>query len=188
MKSPFFKTALRGVLFLIPILGVGYLFTQLFKTIQKYSEQIIESTPLHTHWQVFWAALIALFIIALMAYIAGRISQSKWVLRLSETIDEQLLNMSPAYRKFKLNLDNQARFLVENRPPIFVAFADKERPGFLIDEHADQGKAVVFIPKNFNDYNGNVYIVPLSDIRYAKSNAEDFVYALDHVGDGMDIS
>ncbi len=85
-------------------------------------------------------------------------------------------------------MDNQARFLIEDRPAIFVTFGDKERPGFLIDEHKDQNKAVVFIPKNINTFNGNIYVVPLSSLRMAKSNREDFIYALDHVGDGLDIS
>ncbi len=188
MKNPFFKTALRGALFLIPILGVGYLFYQVFKVLGNVSDQIIKNTPLNKHWQVFLAIVISLIVLLLITYFAGRISKSKAVISLSKSIDEELLSLSPAYRKFKINVDNQARFLVEKRPPIFVRFGDKERPGFLIDDHQKEGKAVVFIPKNFNNYDGNVYIVNRDDIRFSKSTSEDFVYALDHVGDGLDIS
>ncbi len=188
MKNNFLKTSLRGALFLIPILGVGYLFYQLFIVLGDISDKIIENTPLNKHWQVFVAIVISIIALLFITYIAGRISKSKAVVKLSKSIDEELLSLSPAYRKFKISLDNQARFLVENRPPIFVRFGDKERPGFLIDSHNHLGRAVVFIPKNFNNYDGNVYVVDEKDIRYAKSNSQDFIYALDHVGDGLDIS
>ncbi len=188
MKSTFFRTALRGALFLIPIIGVGYLLSQIFKTIDVFSENVIETTIIETKWQFTIALLLTVIILLILIYVFGRFSQSKAFAHFSEAVDEELINLSPTYRSFKLEIDNQARFLVENRPPIFVAFGNKERPGFLIDEHPNEQKAVVFIPKNFNKFNGNVYVVSLNEIRYAHSSTEDFVKALDHVGDGLDIS
>ncbi len=90
MKNPFIHTALRGFLFLVPIVGVGYLFNQLFRTIEKYSDKIIDTTPLSAHWQVFIAALISIVVIFILAYLAGVISKSKFVQHLSESIDEEL--------------------------------------------------------------------------------------------------
>ncbi len=188
MNSNFVKTTFRGLLFAIPMAGFAYFIYYFYDLIKKQIDKIIETTALETSWQVIIVALLAVVVLVLVLYLIGRVMRTKPVINALNWIDLQLINTVPAYRDLKLKLDNQSRFLLENRPPVFVKFGDAERPGFLIDRHPSYQKVVVFIPKNMNTFNGNIYIVREEDVRISTEEREQFELALDHLGDGLNIS
>ncbi len=148
---------------------------------------IIDNTSLDTDFQVVIVAILTLVVLILLTYFVGRVVSSRDS-KLAKWIDEQLMANIPAYRDIKLKLDNSSTFLIEDHPPIFVNFGNAERPGFLMEKKEDLKKCVVFIPKDFNSFNGNIYIVGEDQVRLANSDKDEFVIAMDHLGKNLDIS
>ncbi len=184
----FLKTTFTGFLIIVPILGAIYLFRNLFIAIEKQVNNIIEITPLDTSLQVFIVFLVSLLVLILIAYAVGMISKTDPLRKMATWLDMQLMDFSDVYRSFKLNVDNNLQFLIENKPPVFVRFGESERPGFLMEQVQEEARAVVFIPKDFNRHDGNIYIVPNANVRMAKAEASDFIYAMEHLGSGMNIA
>ncbi len=186
-QKSFVNRIIRGAMILIPIIGAIYFFNSLNKTISEQIEKIIVNTPLETKSQVIFVAIISLILIVLFTYFIGYLSQLRPIRQFARWLDEQLIDNSEAYRSFKLNLDNNTQFITENRPPVFVRFGESERPGFLMEEYKEQGKCIVFIPKRYSTFNGNIFIVDKKNVRYAASSAEDFIFSLEHLGEGLNI-
>ncbi len=186
-KTTFLKTTFRGLLIILPIIGAVYLFNNLFSFFKKNINKIMETIGLETHFQAWIVLILTLSLVLLILYVIGLASRTQPLVKLSKWLDQQLLENIEFYRTIKLNLDNSLQFLLEDRPAIFVTFGASERPGFLMEKANSEGKCVVFIPKNFNTFNGNIYIVKQEHIRFAKSSSSDLIFAISHLGAEMDI-
>ncbi len=178
---------LRGFVILAPILFVIYLFDKVFKGVAEVITTVVQNTPLHSDLQVVIVFILTIFLIFIAMYMVGRFSYSRRLTQLSEWLDDKVLSNVPVYSSLKLQFENSSEFLLHNHPPVFVKFGEMERPGFLMEEKPDIDRSVVFIPKNFNDFNGNIYVVPDKLIRYAQSDKDQFLEALDHLGKNLDI-
>ncbi len=188
MNNKFVNTLVRGFSIIIPLLAIAYLFEKLYKTVAEQVQKILENTVLQSTLQIVGVVILSLIIIILITYTIGAISRHSKVVEWANSLDEWMINNISVYRNIKLQIDNNSQFVIEDKPPIFVKFGQYERPGFLIEKKPEFGKYVVFIPKNFNTYNGNIYIVPIENVRIANSDKDSFVVAMDRLGKGLDIS
>ncbi len=188
MKSKFASTVLLGLAVIIPILAGMYLFRDLYQKLSGLLKKILQETPLTSTGQLILVILLTLLILVLIAYLVGLISRSKPIVKLAKNLDEWLLNVSPLYRSRKVKIDNQTLFMTDECPPVFVLFGENERPGFLMEKKPEFNKHIVFIPKNFSNYDGHVYIVPMENVRLANTDKYSFIASLDRLGYGLDIS
>lgn len=188
MKSKFLTTALKGFIIIIPVIALVLLFQEFYDLISTNVNKIMDTLGIESHLQFFLVLLVSAIIILFISYGVGLITNTDAFKKFSKTLDEQLQSLSKTYRNIKLQFDNSTAFLLEDRPPIFVRFGNVERPGFLIETDEAEQKAVIFIPKKYNDFDGNVYVVALSDIRRAKDDKNDFVLSLNHLGQGLNVS
>ncbi len=187
-NKSFIQTVLRGLILIVPIIGFFYIFREFYQFISTQIDHVMETTTIDNRFLIFLGFIASVLVIIGILYLVGLTSQTKPVHKFTRWLDGELVQISDVYRKIKLNIDNTTEFTVDDHPPIFVQFGEAERPGFLMELHNDIGKATVFIPKNFNDFNGHVYIVFIKHIRYAKAESTEFVASLDHLGEGLDIS
>lgn len=185
--SVFIKTVFRGFLIVVPILGVIYLLNFLYETVKEQVDNIIETTPIETEFQVWVILLVSILVCIIIFYCLGLVSKTKPIAKFSKWIDEQLIENIEIYRNLKLKIDNRLQFLLEDTPTVFVTFGQSERPGFLMKEADEQGKCVVFIPKNINNYDGSIYIVNQQNVRLAQSTKSELILSLDHLGAEMNI-
>lgn len=188
MKSKFFATVLKGFIIIIPILALALLLRQFLDLISNYVNKMMGNLGLDNDLQIALVTIASILVILLAAYLVGLISDTKILKNFSKRVDEELQNISVVYRTIKLRLDNSSAFMMQDRPPVFVMFGDAERPGFLINAHPELAKTTVFIPKDFNNFQGEVYIVDSRKVRKAKESKNEFVLHLNHLGDGLDIS
>jgi uncharacterized membrane protein len=97
-----------------------------------------------------------------------------------EWIERSVLQYIPGYLASKAQLEQKISPKQDNRIPVWVTTNSGKRPGFLIDEQADQ--AIIFFPNSPDSNNGEVLMVMKQQIARIDMNASSFIKSLQKFG------
>lgn len=188
MKSAFemFKTTVvGGLLFLVPLAMVLIVLSKLAGFMRVAAQPFDDVVPVDSAMGVILANVLAVSVIIVICFLAGLIAMNRLGKRVTETVENGLLSMVPAYTFVKGFTDSVAATdeMSETFIPILVRFDDHAMLAFET-ERTEQGHVCVFLPGCPNPWSGNVVYVPADRVTPVDLSVPDAIKTVRLLGRG----
>ena len=158
--NPFRTTAIGGAIFLVPFVVVLLVVGKALAVMKLAAEPIAQAMGLEHVGAVAVINSIAVLLLVVLCWIAGRLATSRRGQVLYQAFDEKLLDLFPRYGFVKSmaeglskNTDGQGATL----PVVLVQFDDQSQIAFEVERTLQQ--VVVFLPGSPDPWSGTVSLV-----------------------------
>ena len=151
-------TLIGGLLFLVPFGIVAGVLIQLFYWIRAIAVPLGEWIPLDQIGGIATASVLALLLMLLICYLAGRIATGRRARALRQSLEDKLILAFPRYgfiRAMAEGLDGET--LARSLQPVLVRLDDMAQPAFEIERRGDD--VVVFLHGSPDPWAGVVAVV-----------------------------
>ncbi len=182
-------TAIGGLLFLLPLIVLGALASQLAPiviTIRDFIRNNSDEIPVHTPTGIAFLTCLSIVILLLLCFAAGLIA--KWSIgqRVSGLFEKNLLLLFPRYAILK---DQMADTIGghDNRPQmksVLVRLNDQRLIGFETERSADGNQVAVYLPGSPDTWAGYVAIVDADRVDPLEMTFGDTVANCEQLGRG----
>ena len=183
----FIKSALvNGLAMLLPVVLVFLAIREIFELLVNIATPIADLFPEGTFDHVKETEVIAVLLIAGLAFFLGVLSKVKAGRVLGHGIEKYTLNKIPMYRMLKslvgafLNLESEESF----KPAFLETDSGDLEPAYVIE---DRGRplVVVMIPWAPTAFAGSVKLVKRERVHRLDVTLDEFSLSLTHLGTGL---
>ena len=159
-------TAIGGLLFLLPLIVVAALVSQVAPILLEVSTFLHDYLPDTNTISISTIVSAVLALLVILCFIAGMIARWSISQRLTKLFEKNLLLLFPRYAILK---DQMADTIggEENRPDtqsVLVTLADRQMIGFESERSEDGKKVVVYLPGAPDTWAGSTIIVESSQV------------------------
>ena len=159
-------TAIGGLLFLLPLIVVAALVSQVAPILLEVSTFLHDYLPDTNSISISTIVSAVLALLVILCFIAGMIARWSISQRLTKLFEKNLLLLFPRYAILK---DQMADTIggEENRPDtqsVLVTLADRQMIGFESERSEDGKKVVVYLPGAPDTWAGSTIIVESSQV------------------------
>lgn len=159
-------TAIGGLLFLLPLIVVAALVSQVAPILLEVSTFVHDYLPDTNSISISTIVSAVLALLVILCFIAGMIARWSIGQRLTKLFEKNLLLLFPRYAILK---DQMADTIggEENRPDtqsVLVTLADRQMIGFESERSEDGQKVVVYLPGAPDTWAGSTIIVDRSQV------------------------
>ena len=159
-------TAIGGLLFLLPLIVVAALVSQVAPILLEVSTFLHDYLPDTNSISISTIVSAVLALLVILCVIAGMIARWSISQRLTKLFEKNLLLLFPRYAILK---DQMADTIggEENRPDtqsVLVTLADRQMIGFESERSEDGKKVVVYLPGAPDTWAGSTIIVESSQV------------------------
>lgn len=159
-------TAIGGLLFLLPLIVVAALVSQVAPILLEVSTFVHDYLPDTNSISISTIVSAVLALLVILCFIAGMIARWSIGQRLTKLFEKNLLLLFPRYAILK---DQMADTIggEENRPDtqsVLVTLADRQMIGFESERSEDGKKVVVYLPGAPDTWAGSTIIVESSQV------------------------
>ena len=159
-------TAIGGLLFLLPLIVVAALVSQVAPILLEVSTFLHDYLPDTNSISISTIVSAVLALLVILCFIAGMIARWSISQRLTKLFEKNLLLLFPRYAILK---DQMADTIggEENRPDtqsVLVTLADRQMIGFESERSEDGQKVVVYLPGAPDTWAGSTIIVESSQV------------------------
>ncbi len=159
MKN-FFKTSLLGgIVIILPVALLLFVFKWLFNLVTDIIQPLTNLIMAKSQLQEFLADLVVIAIILIVCFLVGAFVRTAVGTFVHITLEDRILKIAPGYSLIK---ETVMQFLGKKKSP-FSSVALAQIFGnetlvsvFVTDEHED-GSYTVFVPTGPNPTSGNIY-------------------------------
>lgn len=162
-------TAIGGLLFLLPLIVLGALASQLAPVvtgIATFIQDHNEDLPFHTPTGIAFLTSLSIAVLLLMCFAAGMVA--KWSIgqRLSGLFEKNLLMLFPRYAILKEQMADSigGRDIRPQMKSVLVRLVDRRVIGFETDRSKDQKHVAVYLPGSPDTWAGQVAIVDSENV------------------------
>ncbi|MEC7680382.1 MAG: DUF502 domain-containing protein [Planctomycetota bacterium] len=159
-------TAIGGLLFLLPLIVVAALVSQVAPILLEVSTFLHNYLPDTNSISISTIVSAVLALLVILCFVAGMIARWSISQRLTKLFEKNLLLLFPRYAILK---DQMADTIggEENRPDtqsVLVTLADRQMIGFESERSEDGQKVVVYLPGAPDTWAGSTIIVESSQV------------------------
>ena len=159
-------TAIGGLLFLLPLIVVAALASQVAPILLEVSTFLHDYLPDTNSISISTIVSAVLALLVILCFVAGMIARWSISQRLTKLFEKNLLLLFPRYAILK---DQMADTIggEENRPDtqsVLVTLADRQMIGFESERSEDGKKVVVYLPGAPDTWAGSTIIVESSQV------------------------
>jgi uncharacterized membrane protein len=179
-------TAVGGLLFLLPLIVLGALVSQVAPIIYNVVVWLNGHAPLRTPRGIAFLILLAFTVLLLLGFAAGLIA--KWSIgkRASGLFEKNLLLLFPRYAVLK---DQMADSIggAQNKPQmkaVLVHLDDQRRVGFETERSADGARVAVYLPGSPDTWAGVVAILDADRVESLPATFGEAVSSCEQLGRG----
>lgn len=183
----FIKSALvNGLAMLLPVVLVFLAIKEIFALLVNIAAPIADIFPQGTFDHVKETEIIAVLLIAGLAFFLGVLSKVKAGRVLGHGIEKYTLNKIPMYRMLKslvgafLNLESEESF----KPALLETDGGDLEPAYVIEDRG-RPRVVVMIPWAPTSFAGSVKLVKRERVHRLDVTLDEFSLSLTHLGTGM---
>lgn len=183
----FIKSALvNGLAMLLPVVLVFLAIKEIFALLVNIATPIADIFPQGTFDHVKETEIIAVLLIAGLAFFLGVLSKVKAGRVLGHGIEKYTLNKIPMYRMLKslvgafLNLESEESF----KPALLETDGGDLEPAYVIEDRG-RPRVVVMIPWAPTSFAGSVKLVKRERVHRLDVTLDEFSLSLTHLGTGM---
>ncbi|HSI75058.1 MAG TPA: DUF502 domain-containing protein [Lunatimonas sp.] len=188
-KRFFIKTLLNGLLVVLPTIIILFLLSLIFKFVFNLVAPISALLDRNAESHAFFTNILALLILVVLIFIIGLILRHRRSKRLFKIFEYRYLLHIPLYSTLQETI---AQFSGLKKMPFSqVVLVDAYNTGVLltgfVTETAAEGVYTVFVPTAPNPMNGNIYHVPVSQLRFLDVEPEKAMRSIVGMGTGSSI-
>jgi uncharacterized membrane protein len=153
-------TVVGGLLFLLPLVVVVLIIGKAFQISMVVAKPIGALIPIDSVGGVALAKILAVLVILVLCYLAGRVARFSSIKRKVAGIEELLIAAVPGYTFAKTMVSGVAKAEDEagRMTPVLVRLDDYKQIAFEV-ERTPGGNVVVFLPGAPNPWSGSVVYV-----------------------------
>lgn len=178
-------TAIGGVIFLFPLIVIGFLVGQIGQVVVDIALTIYNQLPsnLQTPRMIGLLLMVSTAILILLCFTAGMIARFSIGKKLSQTFEKNLLMLFPRYAIFKDQLAGSVGGDIEkpSMKPAIVRFEESSRIGFEVDR-TDKGLVSVYFPGAPDPWTGSVFLVPQHRVELLDADFGETVASFEKLG------
>lgn len=184
----FRKTLIGGVLFLLPLGIVIFVFGELFDISENFADKVQE-TVLPSADSPLVPLLIAVGTLVAVAFIAGLFATTNLGRRTFQRAERIGGSVVPGYsviRQMVADVSGGADLLAGNQEVIVVKLevGGVSRFGFLVDR-TKSGDLVVFLPGAPTVLSGTVVVAPAQQVTETSIRSSDLMETMQRLGNGL---
>lgn len=188
-KAFFIKTLLNGLLLILPTIIILFLLSLIFKFVFNIVSPISALLDKNADEHKLLINLLALLILILLIFIIGLIIRNASGKRSFKAFEEKYLLRIPLYSTLHETI---AQFAGLKKMPFSqVVLVDAYNTGVLltgfITEKAGDGIYTVFVPTAPNPMNGNIYHVPVTQMKFLDIEPEKAMRTIMGMGTGSSV-
>jgi uncharacterized membrane protein len=188
-KTFFIKTLLNGLLVVLPTIIILFLLSLIFKFVFNLVSPISALLDKNAESHAFFTNMLALLILVALIFIIGLIMRHGRSKRMFKIFEYRYLLHIPLYSTLQETI---AQFSGLKKMPFRqVVLVDAYNTGVLltgfVTETAAEGIYTVFVPTAPNPMNGNIYHVPVSQLRFLDIEPEKAMRSIVGMGTGSSI-
>ncbi len=188
-KSFFIKTLLNGLLLVLPSIIILFLLSLIFKFVFNLVAPISSILDKNADEHAFFVNVLALMILITFIFIIGLIMRNTRGRRSFKVFENKYLLQIPLYSTLRETI---AQFSGLKKMPFSqVVLVDAFNTGVLltgfVTEIVAEGIYTVFVPTAPNPMNGNIYHVPVSQLRFLEIEPEKAMRSIVGMGTGSSI-
>lgn len=189
-SKPFFiETLLNGLFLVLPTIILLFLLSLIFKFVFNLVSPISALLDKNADEHPFLINLLALLILIVFIFTIGLIMRSARSKKSFQSFESRYLLRIPLYSTLQETI---AQFTGLKKMPFSqVVLVDAFNTGVLltgfITEDAAEGMYTVFVPTAPNPMNGNIYHVPVSQIRFLEIESEKAMRSIVGLGTGSSV-
>lgn len=186
MKSVlvFVRTTLTGgILFLLPVILLGMIFSKVNDVLVKLSAPIADKLS-EIIFGFNGSRLIAIVLLILLCFLGGVLFRLRIVKRWVRLLEENILVYLPGYSLIKSITAGAIGEEVDiNMLPIMVKDDENWNFGFLVEE--GKSYSTVFLPEAPKHDSGEIKIVPNSFVKRLDMKTNKFAKSINNFGKGV---
>ena len=177
-------TILGGVLFLTPIVVLGFVLSKAFDFVRRGLQPLTALIPQTFASGPTMTAVLAVLSLGLTCFLAGLFARTMFAQKIVSGLEATVLSKVPGYEYLKeagtsvLGLGETAE-----HPVVLVHLGGAWRIGVQTD-FVDGGLVAVFVPNSPNPISGSVFLVAADRIRPAKAPLASALACLRRCGMG----
>ncbi len=188
-KSFFIKTLLNGLLLVLPSIIILFLLSLIFKFVFNLVAPISSILDKNADEHAFFINVLALMILIAFIFIIGLTMRNTRGRRSFKVFENKYLLQIPLYSTLRETI---AQFSGLKKMPFSqVVLVDAFNTGVLltgfVTEIVSEGIYTVFVPTAPNPMNGNIYHVPVSQLRFLEIEPEKAMRSIVGMGTGSSI-
>jgi len=160
-------TVLGGVLFLTPIVALGFILGKAFDFARRALKPVTAVIPDRFVSGATMEAIVAIILITILCFLAGLLGRTRLAQRIVAELESSVLSKVPAYEYLKqagasvMGLGEMA-----DHPVVLAQLGGAWRIGVQTDV-VGGGLVAVFVPNSPNPMSGSVFLVAADSIRPA---------------------
>ena len=178
-------TVIGGLLFLVPVVFLGYVLFQAFGVMMLVAEPMADWLPIDTVGGVALANLIAILAIVIVCFLAGLVARNALAHGVVKKLESSVLMKIPGYTLIKGIKGGFDKNENQHFKPVALALGTAERIGFEIQKLPD-GRSIVFIPSVPNAFSGITQILPADQVTYLDVPITLVMEFVEKYGSGVD--
>lgn len=188
-KSFFIKTLLNGLFLILPIIIILFLLSLIFKFVFNLVSPISALLDNNSESPALFVNLLALLILIALIFIIGLILNHGRSQRLFKVFEYKYLLQIPLYSTIQETI---AQFTGLKKMPFSqVVLVDAFNTGVLltgfVTETVTEDMYTIFVPTAPNPMNGNIYHVPISQLKFLDIEPEKAMRSIVGMGTGSTV-
>lgn len=188
-KSFFIKTLLNGLFLILPIIIILFLLSLIFKFVFNLVSPISTILDNSSESPTLIVNLLALLILIAMIFVIGLILNNARSKRMFKVFEYRYLLQIPLYSTIQETI---AQFTGLKKMPFSqVVLVDAFNTGVLltgfVTEAVSDNMYTIFVPTAPNPMNGNIYHVPVTQLKFLDIEPEKAMRSIVGMGTGSSI-
>jgi uncharacterized membrane protein len=151
------KTFINGVIFLIPLVALGWVFSGAVEGIVAAVESAQNNPWVKSHGGLLLLLPMVVLLSAAFIFALGILVHITLLSRAKNWVEQRVLDMMPGYNFLKSMMEEKLHVKENDGKPVLVHWPASQQLGILIDEK--DGCAVVFFPNGTLIGGGAIHVV-----------------------------
>ncbi len=183
-------TMVLGLASILPLVLIAWVLYWLYNLILNQVRPIAEILSANTHIHIIVASLITVAVILLICLLLGLIVRTRIGKFFHEQVEKRILKKIPGYTVTK---EVVLTFSGEQEMPFSAAVLCRPfggnvwMTGFVTDRCKKEGMITVFVPTGPNPTSGNIYHMPVSEIKELDNKVEQGIKTVIGCGAGSSV-
>ena len=178
-------TIFGGLVFLVPVILLLLVLRHAMQFAGKIAKPVAAMFPTQAVGGIALGTLVAIFLLLVIAFLAGLLARTPTGRRLTQWFEESILGGLPQYQMAKTMAESFARIEGESSSmqPVLVLIDEGWNLAYRLED-VGEGWVTVFVPQSPTPMSGSVMYVESTRVRPLPISMKEAVLLVKHLGIG----
>jgi uncharacterized membrane protein len=176
-------TFINGIIFLIPLVALGWVFSGAIGGIVGVVSGAQSSPWVSSHGGLVLLLPLIVIIVLVLVFVLGLLVHITLLSRAKNWLEQQVLDLVPGYNFLKSMTEEKLHISGNKGTPVLVQWPSSQQLGMMVDEK--DGRAVVFFPNSTIFGGGAIHVVDIAQVTQLPFSVTEFDDMLIRSGNGL---